>query len=67
MRRSLSATAGDGPQIPATPAVVLARKLADGVLSTRGAMPCMGLFTLDEALAALDDFAVGTQLDVLTA
>lgn len=67
LRWSLSATAGDGPQIPATPAVVLARKLADGVLSTRGAMPCMGLFTLDEALAALDDFAVGTQLDVLTA
>jgi hypothetical protein len=30
-------------------------------------MPCMGLFTLDEALAALDGFAVGTQLDLLTA
>jgi hypothetical protein len=46
---------------------VLARKLADGALSPRGAMPCMGLFTLDEALAALDGFAVDTQLDVLTA
>ncbi|RCS29571.1 saccharopine dehydrogenase [Rhodanobacter denitrificans] len=67
LRWSLSAAQGDGPQIPATPAVVLARKLADGELSARGAMPCMGLFTLDEALAALDGFAVGTQLDTLTA
>ena len=67
LRWSLSAAAGDGPQIPATPAVVLARKLADGALSPRGAMPCMGLFTLDEALAALEGFAIETQLDVLTA
>jgi hypothetical protein len=67
LRWSLSAAAGDGPQIPATPAVVLARKLADGELPARGALPCMGLFTLDEALAALDGFAVEVQLDVLTA
>lgn len=67
LRWSLSAAAGHGPQIPATPAVVLARMLADGRLSARGAMPCMGLFTLDEALAALGDFAIDTQLDVLTA
>ncbi|MHB1057060.1 MAG: saccharopine dehydrogenase family protein [Rhodanobacter sp.] len=67
LRWSLSAAAGHGPQIPATPAVVLARKLADGELSVRGAMPCMGLFTLDEALAALDGFAIVTQLETLTA
>jgi len=67
LRWSLSAAAGDGPQIPATPAVVLARKLVDGELPARGALPCMGLFTLDEALAALDGFAVEVQLDVLTA
>jgi hypothetical protein len=62
----LRAGAGDGPQIPATPAVVLARKLADGGLSARGAMPCMGLFTLEEALFALDDFAIETQLETFT-
>lgn len=68
LRWSLTAAAGDGPQIPAMPAVVLARKLADGALPTPGAaMPCMGLFTLDEALVALADFAIGTRLDVLTA
>jgi len=63
LRWSLSAAAGDGPQIPATPAVVLARKLADGQLFATGAMPCMGLFTLDEALAAFDGFAIETGLE----
>jgi saccharopine dehydrogenase-like NADP-dependent oxidoreductase len=66
LRWSLSAAAGHGPQIPATPAVVLARKLADGRLPSCGAMPCMGLFTLGEALAALDGFAIETQLEALT-
>ncbi|MGY3039734.1 saccharopine dehydrogenase-like NADP-dependent oxidoreductase [Rhodanobacter sp. TND4EL1] len=66
LRWSLRAGAGDGPQIPATPAVVLARKLADGKLALPGAMPCMGLFTLDETLAALDGFAIDTQLEMLT-
>jgi saccharopine dehydrogenase-like NADP-dependent oxidoreductase len=67
LRWSLAAGAGDGPQIPATPAVVLARKLADGALSARGAMPCMGLFPLDEALAALAGFAIETGVEELTA
>jgi saccharopine dehydrogenase-like NADP-dependent oxidoreductase len=66
LRWSLSAAAGHGPQIPATPAVVLARKLADGRLPSCGAMTCMGLFTLGEALAALDGFAIETQLETLT-
>lgn len=67
LRWSLTAAAGDGPQIPATPAVVLARKLADGDLSGRGAMPCMGLLTLDEAQAALTGFAIETRLETFTA
>jgi hypothetical protein len=68
LRWSLDAGAGDGPQIPAMPAVVLARKLADGAaLPARGAMPCMGLFTLDEALAALTGFAIETGVEELTA
>lgn len=67
LRWSLSAVAGDGPQIPATPAVVLARKLAEDQLPLRGAMPCMGLMTLDEALAALAGFAVETRLENTTA
>ena len=66
LRWTLTAAAGEGLQVPATPAVVLARKIADGELRIHGAMPCMGLFTLDEALAALDGFAITTELDVLT-
>jgi len=66
LRWSLHAAAGDGPQIPAMPAVVLARKKADGTLKTRGAMPCMGLFELEEALAALADYDIRTELDITT-
>ena len=65
LRWSLHAAAGDGPQIPAMPAVVLARKKADGTLKTRGAMPCMGLFELQEALAALADYDIRAELDIM--
>lgn len=67
LRWSLHAAAGDGPYIPAMPAVVLARKKADGLLDARGAMPCMGLFDLDEALAALSDYRISTRLETLRA
>lgn len=67
LRWTIHAGAGDGPQIPAIPAVVLARKLADGQLVQRGAMPCMGLFTLDEALTALSGYAMTTKLETLRA
>ncbi|WP_188797626.1 saccharopine dehydrogenase NADP-binding domain-containing protein [Dyella nitratireducens] len=66
LRWSLHAAAGDGPYIPAMPAVVLARKKADCLLKDRGAMPCMGLFNLDEALAALSDYQISTRLETLT-
>lgn len=44
------AEGGDGPFIPVTPAAALVRKLAGG-LATRGAMPCLGLLSLDEIAA----------------
>jgi saccharopine dehydrogenase-like NADP-dependent oxidoreductase len=47
-----------GPQVPCFPAIALARKLLRGEVSTRGAMPCMGLLTVDEILA------VGRGLDL---
>lgn len=49
---------GDGPEIPATAAVVVARKLARGDLPVLGARACMDLFTLDEFLASLAGFAI---------
>ena len=46
-----------GPNIPCGAAIALVRKLARGQMKTAGAMPCVGLVTLDEymdALAGLD-------------
>jgi hypothetical protein len=56
----LIAGSGHGPFIPATAAVLLAKKLLAGTLSARGAMPCMGLFTLDEFVAEICDLDMTT-------
>lgn len=66
VRWSTHAAAGDAPHIPAMPAVVLARKKADGTLKTRGVMLCMGLFVLEEALAALADYNICFKLEIIT-
>lgn len=58
VRWEIIATGGDGPQIPATPAVVISRKLAYGELGTRGAVACLDLFTLGEFLASLGGYAI---------
>lgn len=53
---------GDGPQVPCTAAIVLARKLMRGELAGVGAGACVDLFTLDEYLAALEGYQVRTAL-----
>jgi len=57
----LLASNNHGPQVPCFPAIALARKLLRGEVRTRGAMPCVGLLTVDEILA------VGRGLDLKTA
>lgn len=47
-----------GPNIPCMAAVALARKLAAGNLEQRGAMPCMGLLSVDEYLAELEGLQI---------
>jgi len=54
----LHAENNDGPNIPCMAAVALARGLAAGEISVRGAMPCVGLITLQEYLAELEGLAV---------
>jgi saccharopine dehydrogenase-like NADP-dependent oxidoreductase len=49
-----------GPNIPCMAAVALARKLAAGDLEQRGAMPCLGLLSVEEYLAELE----GLQIEV---
>lgn len=52
------AKAGDGPQIPCIPAIILAKKLVNHELSLVGAYPCLGLITLDEYLSELKGFSI---------
>lgn len=62
-RWEILARDGDGPEIPATAAVVIARKLARGELATRGAGACLDLFTLDECLESLAGYAMSVRVD----
>jgi hypothetical protein len=47
---SLVAEHDHGPFIPCFPAIALARKILGNQVATRGAMPCMGLLTVEEIL-----------------
>lgn len=49
----LEALAGDGPYIPAVPAIILAKKCLSGVDIPKGAQACVGLVTLEEYLYEL--------------
>lgn len=61
----LDADAGDGPQVPVTPAIVLARRLADGLVKAKGAMPCMGLLALGQIVEGFDGFALRTGVETM--
>jgi len=55
------AEAGDGPQIPCVPAILLAQRLHEKDPGLRtGAFPCVGLVRLDDYLDALEPFAIRT-------
>ena len=54
---TLIAEAGDGPWVPVTPALILARKIQAGLLAS-GARPALGAFSLAEAEAALRPYAI---------
>lgn len=58
----LKAENNHGPEIPCTPAIILARKLARNELSTRGALPCLGLISLEEFDEETESLAVSWQL-----
>lgn len=64
-RWTLMARNGDGPQIPATAAVLLTRKLVRGALPGSGATPCLDLFTLEEFMATLHGWAMESRFETL--
>jgi hypothetical protein len=47
-----------GPHIPTFPAIALTRKLIRGEIAARGAMPCMGLLSVEEILAPGQDLDI---------
>ena len=57
-------TAGDhhGPEIPCMAAILLARKLAQGVALSPGASPCMGWLKLDEFAPEFNRWGMVTDL-----
>ncbi len=54
----LTAYNNHGPLIPCQPAVILARKLKNGVRQQTGALPCMGLFSLRDFANAVSQFDI---------
>ena len=52
-REWLIARSGHGPNIPCMPAILLARRIANGRAPPPGAKPCLDLISLKEYLAAL--------------
>jgi hypothetical protein len=55
---TLIAENGVGPYIPTIPAILVARGMANGSITTRGAMPCLGLFSLNEFLDYAENWGI---------
>ena len=55
---NLIAVSNHGPHIPCGAAVALTRKLVRGDKLPTGAMPCLGLLTLADYIAALDGLVI---------
>jgi saccharopine dehydrogenase-like NADP-dependent oxidoreductase len=62
---SLTAPDGNGPEIPCMAALLLTRQLAEGSLPVRGAMPCMGLLTLDAFAPHFEKWGMRTTISVI--
>ncbi len=52
------ARSGHGPNIPCIPAILIAKQLAHGKLTRRGATPCLDLIDLATYLEALEGFDI---------
>jgi hypothetical protein len=64
---TMVAERGDGPQIPATPAALLVKKLLSvpgyAPVTARGARPCMDLLTMPEIMGELRGFGIRYVVD----
>jgi len=57
----LLAIRGDGPYVPTLAAAALVRRFLEGTLPQRGAMPCVGLLTLDDFVRETAGLAITMQ------
>lgn len=55
---NIVARENDGPNIPCAASIALANKIAAGGKLPAGAMPCMGLLTVEELMAPLKGFSI---------
>lgn len=55
---NLVARDNHGPNIPCGPAIALANKMAAGFVPPKGAMPCMGLLSVEEILEPLQGLSI---------
>lgn len=62
-RWHLLAERNDGPFVPCGASLALVNKLAAGAPLPKGAMPCMGLLTVEEYLAPLKSLAITIEAD----
>ncbi len=62
MKWFIIAKNNDGPQIPCVPAILLAKKIIQGQLPASGALPCVGLVSLDEYMKELAAFSIKQQV-----
>jgi hypothetical protein len=59
---NLIAQNNHGPHIPCGAAIALARKIGSGAVLPKGAMPCVGLLTVEEFLEPLRDLDIREEL-----
>lgn len=58
----LTAKDNHGPEIPCSPALVLARNLIKGRVESRGAIPCLGLMSLSDFDEEVSDFSISWEI-----
>jgi saccharopine dehydrogenase-like NADP-dependent oxidoreductase len=58
LRWQLTAKSGDGPYVPTLASVALAKRLASGAETRRGAMPCHGVVSLTNILDVTKDLDI---------
>jgi hypothetical protein len=59
----LTAAENHGPEIPCMSAILLARKLARGEISARGAYPCMGFLSLQEFAPLFAQWGISSAIE----